>query len=113
MANEEAETLILQRQNEYRRVKADLDARAQAEDERAEQAALEARANAEQQLQEIRARLEKLRLQSDVVLPAAAEREAAQMRAKAAAAQLAADGAALAGTPKDGVAGYVGRWYCP
>ena len=96
VANEQAETLILQRQNEYRRVKADLDARAQAEDERAEQAALEARSNAEQQLQEIRARLEKLRLQSDVVLPAEAEREAAQMRAKAAAAQIAADGEALA-----------------
>ncbi|MEM6926163.1 MAG: hypothetical protein AAF602_04505, partial [Myxococcota bacterium] len=55
-----------------------------------------ARARAEQQLQEIRARLEHLRLSADVVLPAEAGRKAEEMRARADAAQIAADGEAMA-----------------
>ncbi|MBX2801673.1 MAG: flotillin family protein [Myxococcales bacterium] len=96
VANEQSETVIKQRENELRRRMAELEAKAKSEEERAEQAALAARARAEQQLQEIRGRLEHLRLSADVVLPAEADRKAAEMRARAGAAQIAADGEAMA-----------------
>ncbi len=96
VANERAETVIKQRENELRRRLAEFEARARSEEERAEQAALAARANAEQNLQQIRGELEHLRLTADVVLPAEAQRKASEMRAKADAAQIAADGEALA-----------------
>ncbi|MEN0063156.1 MAG: SPFH domain-containing protein [Myxococcota bacterium] len=96
VANEQAETAIKQRENELRRRMAELEARAKSEEERAEQAAKAARARAEQQLQEIRARLEHLRLSADVVLPAEANRKASEMRARSDAAQIAADGEAMA-----------------
>lgn len=96
VANQQAELQIRQRENEARRIKADLEAQAKAEEERAEQAALAARAKAEQALQEIRARLEHLRLSADVVLPAEAEQRAAEMKARAEAATIAADGQAMA-----------------
>jgi flotillin len=96
VANERAETVIKQRENELRRKLAELDAEAKAEEERAQQGALAARSRAEQQLQEIRARLEHLRLSADVVLPADADRKAAEMRARADAAPIAADGEARA-----------------
>ncbi|MBA2321166.1 MAG: flotillin family protein, partial [Deltaproteobacteria bacterium] len=81
VANEQAENLIRQRENELRRVVAELEGRAKAEEERAEQAALAARSRSEFKLQEIRAKLEHLRLMSDVVLPA--EAEIAESNAKA------------------------------
>lgn len=96
VAEEQADTVIKQRENDLRRVVAELEATARSEEERAQQAALAARATAEQRLQEIRARLEHLRLSADVVLPAEAERKAAEMKARAEAAQIAADGEALA-----------------
>ena len=96
VADEKSETTIRKQENELRRVVAELEARAKAEEERAEQRGLEARAKAEVRLQEIRAKLEHLRLSADVVLPAEAQRQAAQLRARAEAAQIAADGAALA-----------------
>ena len=96
VANERAQTVIKQRENELRRRMAELEAKAKSEEERAEQAALAARARAEQQLQEIRGRLEHLRLSADVVLPAEAQRKASEMRARSDAAQIAADGEALA-----------------
>jgi flotillin len=96
VANEQAETAIAKRTNELRRVKADLEAAARSEEERAEQAALAARARAEQKLQEIRAKLEHLRLSADVVLPAEAQKSAAQMKARSEAATIAADGEAMA-----------------
>ncbi|MFT4621556.1 MAG: flotillin [Myxococcota bacterium] len=96
VADERAETVIKQRENELRRAVADLEAKAKSEEERAEQQALTARAIAEQRLQEIRGRLEKIRLQSDVVLPAQAERKAAEMRARSEAAHIATDGEAMA-----------------
>ena len=61
-----------------------------------EQAALAARARAEQKLQEIRAKLEHLRLSADVVLPADAQKKASEMRARSEAATIAADGEAMA-----------------
>ena len=96
VANEKAKTAIAQRTNELRRVKADLEAAARSEEERAEQAALAARARAEQKLQEIRAKLEHLRLSADVVLPADAQKKASEMRARSEAATIAADGEAMA-----------------
>lgn len=96
VADEQAETQIKERENDLRRVVAELEAKAKSEEERAEQAALAARARAEQQLQEIRAKLEHLRLTSDMVLPAEANRQAAEMQSRTDAAQIAADGQALA-----------------
>jgi flotillin len=96
VADEKAETQIKERENDLRRVVAELEAQAKSEEERAEQAALAARARAEQELQAIRAKLEHLRLTADVVLPAEAERQAREMRSRTEAAQIAADGQALA-----------------
>lgn len=96
VADERAETQIKERENDLRRVVAELEARAKAEEERAEQAALAARARAEQELQAIRAKLEHLRLTSDIVLPAEAGRQAEEMQSRTEAAQIAADGEALA-----------------
>lgn len=96
VANERAETQIKQKENDLRRAVAELEAKARSEEERAEQQALAARARAEQKLQEIRSKLEHLRLTADRVLPADAERKAEEMRARADAAQIAADGQAMA-----------------
>jgi flotillin len=96
VADEKAETLIRKRENELRRAVADLEATAKSEEERAEQQALTARATAEQKLQEIRARLEHLRLSADVVLPAESGRKAAEMRSRSEAAHIASDGQAMA-----------------
>jgi len=96
VANEKAETAIKQRENALRQRLAELEAKAKSEEERAEQGALAARARAEQALQEIRAKLEHLRLSADVVLPADAGRKASEMNARAEAAQIAADGQAMA-----------------
>jgi flotillin len=96
VANEGAEGVIKQRENELRKVKADLEATAKAEEERAQQAGLAARARAEQRLQELRARLEHLRLSADQVLPAEAQRKAAEMKSRSDAASIAADGQAMA-----------------
>lgn len=96
VANEQAEMVVKKGENAYRQVVAELEAKAKSEEERAEQQALAARAKAQQKLQEIRATLENLRLQADVVLPAQFQRQAAEMRARAEAATIAADGEALA-----------------
>lgn len=96
VANERAETEIKQKENDLRRAIAELEAKAKSEEERAEQQALTARATAEQRLQEIRAKLEHLRLTADRVLPADAQRKAAEMRSRADAAQIATDGQAMA-----------------
>jgi flotillin len=96
VAKENAESLINDSANDLRQFQADLEAKARSEEERAQQEAIAARALAEQELQELRAKLEKLRLQSERVLPAIAERKAAEMKARAEAAQIAADGEAMA-----------------
>jgi flotillin len=96
VANQRAETVIKQRENELRRRMAELEAQAKSEEEKSTQVALAARATAEQHLQEIRAKLEHLRLSADTVLPAEAQRKASEMRARSDAAQIAADGEAMA-----------------
>ena len=96
VAHEAAETAIKRRENRYRQVVAELEAGARSAEERAEQQALTAKAKAGQQLQQIRAKLEQLRLMADVVLPAEAARKGAQMRSRADAATIGADGQAMA-----------------
>ena len=94
VAVQEAETAIIQQENDLRRVRADLDGHAKAEEEKTTQIAAQARAEAEQQLQEIRKRLEELRLQADVVLPAAAAQRAEELKARGEVAAIAESGRA-------------------
>ncbi|MEM6954316.1 MAG: SPFH domain-containing protein [Myxococcota bacterium] len=89
-----AETQILEKQNELRRVKAELEGSAQAVEREAVAAAQAARAEAERALQEVRSRLEEKRLQADVVLPAQARRQARAILAVGEAAPTAENGAA-------------------
>ncbi|MEM6450275.1 MAG: SPFH domain-containing protein [Cyanobacteria bacterium P01_D01_bin.105] len=88
MFKSQALTVIQEKENELRKIKAELDQRSKSEEERTAAAAKEARARAEQQLQTVRAKLERLRLQAEQVLPAEAQREAQSLRAKGAAAEL-------------------------
>jgi len=96
MFKSEALTIIQEKTNELRKIKAELDQRSKSEEERTAAAAKEARARAEQQLQATRARLERLRLQADEVLPAEARREAQALHAKGAAAGTAENAKAAA-----------------
>lgn len=94
VAKATADTAILQKRNELRRVMAELEGEAQAIEREAEAAAKTARAEAERELQAIRADLEQKRLQADVVIPAEAEREARGILAKGEAAPVVETGAA-------------------
>lgn len=96
IAVQQAEARVVQKQNELRRLKADLEAKAKSEENRMAQAAAEARAAAEQTLQELRARLEQTRLTADVVLPAQAAQRAEALHARGEAAEIAERGAAMA-----------------
>lgn len=93
-ANVEAQ--VAQMRNDLRRIKADLDAQIRSEEERTAAAAREARAIAEQKLQQVRAKLEVLRLRVDEVLPAEADREAQQLHARGQAAYIRERGRAVA-----------------
>ena len=96
MFKSQALTIIQEKTNELRKIKAELDQRSKSEEERTSAAAKEARARAEQQLQATRAKLERLRLQADEVLPAEARREAQALHAKGAAAGTAENAKAAA-----------------
>jgi len=95
VAVEQAEARIAQKQNELRRVKAEFEARAKAEEERTEQMAAEARAAAEQELQQIRAKLEETRLTAELILPAQAAQRAEALKARGEASAIAENGRAL------------------
>ncbi|WP_407676169.1 flotillin family protein [Planktothrix mougeotii] len=88
VAKTQAQTVVLQKDNELRKIKAELEQQARSEEERTIAAAKEARAKAEQLLQTVRAELERLRLESDEVLPAEAQRQAQELRARGEAASL-------------------------
>ncbi|TVQ91908.1 MAG: flotillin family protein [Deltaproteobacteria bacterium] len=96
VAQEQAMTAITEANNQLAEKTAEWEARARGAEERAEQRAIAARALREQRLQELRAKLEQLRLQAERVLPADAERRAEEMRARADAAPIEADGEAMA-----------------
>lgn len=89
------EAAIVQMQNDLRKIRADLEAEVQAEEERTTAAAREARAVAEQELQRVRSELAAIQLQADDVMPANAKREAEQHRARGEAALIRERGRAL------------------
>ena len=86
VARTENRTIVLQAQNALRATKAQLDQQARQAEDRVEAAAAEARSRAEQALQRLRAELEKRRLEADTVLPARAQQQAEEWRARGAAA---------------------------
>ncbi|MEM9194524.1 MAG: flotillin family protein [Myxococcota bacterium] len=96
VANTKAHAVVLQKQNELREITAELDAEARSEEERAEQAAAAARAEAEKELQALRAKLEGLRLQADVEIPAEMDRRVRELVAEGEAATIQAKGEAIA-----------------
>lgn len=96
VAKTEALSIVQQKQNELRKIKAELEQEAKSAEERTTAAAKEARARAEQQLQAMRADLERLRLEADEVLPAEARRQAQELRARGTAAELAENAKAAA-----------------
>jgi flotillin len=96
VATQNAEATVLRKQNELRRVEAELEAEAKSVEETTEQVALQARAEAEQALQQIRRQVQEARLMADVVLPARAEQQVAAFKAKGDAAEIEETGRAMA-----------------
>jgi len=88
VAQTQALAIVQEKQNELRKIKAELEQRAKSEEERTIAAGKEARARAEQQLQAMRADLERLRLEADEVLPAEAQRQAKELQSRGEAASL-------------------------
>ncbi|BAZ33472.1 band 7 protein (plasmid) [Cylindrospermum sp. NIES-4074] len=80
--------IVLEKENELRKIKAKLEQKAKSEEEITKAAANEKRAKAEQVLQALRANLERLRLEADEVLPAQAQKQAQELRARGEAAEL-------------------------
>ena len=96
VANQQAGTVIAQKENELKTLKAQLEAKAKAAEETAIQSALQARAEAEQKLQAVRKKLEETRLQAEAVLPAQAAQQAAAFAARGEAATIEENGKAHA-----------------
>ncbi|NMG06214.1 flotillin family protein [Brasilonema sp. UFV-L1] len=80
--------IILEKQNELRTTQAKLEQKARSEEEITKAAVKEKKAKAEQLLQTLRSELERLRLEADEVLPAQAQQQAQELRARGEAAQL-------------------------
>ena len=95
VAQEQAQKQILQKQNELRRIRAELDAQSESEEKKAVAAGDAARAIAEQELQRIRSQLEQIRLQADVVIPWEAKKSQQEFEARAQAAPIAENGRAV------------------
>ncbi|HET9064357.1 MAG TPA: SPFH domain-containing protein [Gemmatimonadales bacterium] len=90
----QADLKIVEESNRLRVRKAELDGEARAREAEAMVAGEKARVVAEQALQQERIGLEQRRLEADVMLPAKADRDAAEQRAKGVAATIAEDGRA-------------------
>ncbi len=88
VAKTQARTVIQEKENELRRITAEVEKQARIEEERTQAAAAEARARAQRELQAIRANLEKARLEVEQVLPAQAQQRAQEFRARGDAATL-------------------------
>lgn len=88
--------IVLEKENELRKLKAKLEQQARSEEEITTAAAKEKRAKVEQKLQAVRSELERLRLEADEVLPAEAERQAKELRARGEAAAFAENAKAAA-----------------
>jgi flotillin len=95
-AKKQAEAQVLQKKNGLRAELARLEGQAKSIENEAAVAAETARSVAEQDLQGLRAELEKLRLECDVVLPAEAKRMAEEAKARGAAAPVVENGKAAA-----------------
>jgi flotillin len=95
-ADQNGESLVLQKRNTFRAEIAKLEAEAQGIENEALVAAETARAVAEQELQRLRAELAKLQLQVETVLPASAAAQATVARARGAAAPTIENGKAAA-----------------
>jgi flotillin len=95
-AQKKSEATVLQKRNMLRGELAKMEAQAKSNENEAAIAAETARSTAEQELQRLRAELEKLRLECDVVLPAEAARLAQEARARGEAAPLVENGKAAA-----------------
>jgi flotillin len=91
-----AQAALQRKQNELRQIKAEVDAEATAELNRAEAAGQQARAEAELELQKVRGDLETLRLEAEVTIPAEVDAQVRELLAAGAAAPIAADGEAQA-----------------
>ena len=79
VATTDARAITQRRDNDLRKLKADLDLSARREEETTEAAGKEAEARAEQELQAVRAELARIRLEADEVLPAEAARKAREL----------------------------------
>ncbi|MCA1994562.1 MAG: flotillin family protein [Coleofasciculus sp. S288] len=88
--------IVLEKENDLRKIKAQLEKKARSEEEITIAAAKEKRAKVEQQLQAVRVELERLRLQADEVLPAEAQQQAKELRARGEAAGFAENAKAAA-----------------
>lgn len=82
VAKTQDKIIVLEKENELRKLKAKLEQKAKSEEEITIAAAQEKKAKAEQILQALRAELERLRLQADEILPADAQRQAKELRAR-------------------------------
>jgi flotillin len=91
-----ARTVVEERGNGLRTVRARLDQQVRSAEERVDAVAEEARARAEKALQALRSELERLRLEADVVLPARAREQAEEWRCRGAAAATIEDALASA-----------------
>ena len=80
VASTTARTVVEERGNELRTIRAQLDEQIRTAEERVEAVAAESRARAEKALQALRAELERQRLEADVVLPARAREQAEEWR---------------------------------
>ncbi len=95
-AQKRAETVLAQARNNVRAEMAKLEAQAKSVENEAAIASETERMMAEQELQGLRREVEKLRLQCEVVLPAEAQRKAAELRARGDAAPTIENGKATA-----------------
>lgn len=96
VAKTQAKTLVQEKENELRQIKAKLEESVREAEERTQAAADTARAKAEQKLQSIRAELARLRLEVEEVLPAQARQEAQELLARGEASSLAENARASA-----------------
>lgn len=96
VAEAEADMIIVDAENKLRVKKAELAAQANQSEERAKVAGAIARVEEERKLENQRVELHKMKYQTDVVIPARAEKEAKELQAVGAAARITEDGKATA-----------------
>ena len=82
VAQTQARTVIQEKENELRRITAEVEKQARIEEERTQAAAAEARARAQRELQTVRAESEQARLEVEKILPARAQQTAQEFQAR-------------------------------